>query len=248
MGPDAQARTILSPRQSDQARWSRPTRAKAWLEPCKQVRTPVSRTGHVPGPGPGWLVHSLTIRLSMGHDAQARSIPSPQPSSVGFGVLSPPASDSARAGVVPGWAGPNVSGPSAARAGTGTRLAVAVAHEWLSVPTVVGAGSSSLHHPQSSVPISLTRRAGPARLGPWPAICRFWRLLSDAGPELMQRSDWQRKPVWEFISQRALQKRRNSRNRFRNNSSVLKPQRSDETKLELHCWFVVASIFLSLPW
>ena len=47
--------------------------------------------------------------------------------SLGSGVLSP--SYSARAGVVPGWACPNVSGPSEARAGTGTRLAGAVAHE-----------------------------------------------------------------------------------------------------------------------
>ena len=168
MGPDAQARTILSPRQSDQARWSRPTRAKAGLEPGWQVRTPVGRPLHVPGPGPGWLVPSpargCQFRPSMGPDVQARSILSPQPLSVGTGVLSP--SDSARAGVVPGWAGPNVSGPSAARAGTGTLLAGAVAHEWPPVPTVVGACSPSQHHPQSLVPISRTRRADPARL--WP--------------------------------------------------------------------------------
>ena len=107
MGPDAQARPILSPspRQSDQARWFRPTPVKAGLEPGWPVRTPAGRPRLVPGPGPGWLVPSPAsgrqFRLSMEPDAQARPILSPQPPSVGSGVLPP--SDSAKAGVVPGW-------------------------------------------------------------------------------------------------------------------------------------------------
>ena len=117
-----------------------------------------------------------TNKLSAaGPDAQARSILSPQPPSVRSGVLS--LFDSARAGVVPGWAGPNVSGPSAARAGTGTRLAGAVAHEWPSVPTVVGAGSSSQHHPQSPVPIGPDVQA-PLDSGhgrPFAGLCVFYR-------------------------------------------------------------------------
>ena len=158
-----------------------------------------------------------TNKLSAaGPDAQARSILSPQPPSVRSGVLPP--FDSARAGVVPGWAGPNVSGPSAARAGTGTRLAGAVAHEWPSVPTVVGAGSSSQHHPQSPVPIGPDVQA-PLDSGhgrPFAGLCVFIGTL--------QRSDWQR------ISQRALQKRRNSQNSFIITRLYKRPQRSNENK------------------
>ena len=66
-----------------------------------------------------------------------------------------------------------VSGPSesAARAGTGTRLTGAVAHEWQSVSTVDGAGRPSQYHPQSPVPVSQIRHAGPVRLGLRPGPC-----------------------------------------------------------------------------
>ena len=86
--------------------------AKAWLEPGWPVRTPVGRPLHV-----------LRLRLASAVAYERPSVPTvdragrpspfhshcpltPQPPSVGSGMLSP--SDPARAAVVPGWAGPNV--------------------------------------------------------------------------------------------------------------------------------------------
>ena len=74
-------------------------------------------------------------------------------------------------------AGQKVSRPSAARAGTGTRLTSAVAHEWPSVSTVDGPGRPSPFHLQSSVPVSQIRRAGPVRLGPRPGSSPAGRFV-----------------------------------------------------------------------
>ena len=103
------------------------------------------------------------FRQLMGPDAQARTILSPQFPSVRSGVSAPSDSGQGRARAL--LAGPNASGPSSARVGTGTRLASAVAHERPSVSTVDGAGRPSPLHSQPPAPVSRIRRAVTVRLG-----------------------------------------------------------------------------------
>ena len=78
-------------------------------------------------------------------------------------------------------AGPDVSGPPAARAGAGSRLASAVAHEWPSFSATVGASRSSQHRAQSPVLVSRSRRTGPVQPRLRSAVRRSWHLGHSPG-------------------------------------------------------------------
>ena len=118
-----------------------------------------------------------TVRPSEGQDARAHATLSPQSPSVRSGVVAP--HDLDRGWVYARSGDPSVSEPSAARAGTGTLKASAVAHEWQSALTVNGgrmpkpvpssqspapsAGSRALDSPDSGIgrarsPVSRSER------------------------------------------------------------------------------------------
>ena len=147
------------------------------------VRTPAGRPRHVQprcrdrDPASNEVAHELpsvsTVTTVMGPAAQARSILSHQPPSVASGVP-----------LLPG-PGPCPVGPVRTSVGR-PRHVPGLGPGWL-VPSHTsdrqlhrrrGRTPKPVLHPQSTVPVTRTWRAGPTRLGPWQAVtglCVFYR-------------------------------------------------------------------------